>query len=192
MKTLTIATLVGTIILYIFLAIVHTVLNPMIHEGDFKYTANQDNILAALTSANLENGLYMIPSVPPGSPMEDHEKYMTERMGKPWGYVIYNGEMTYGASLFIMSFVYNLITVLIVCIALAAASNRLTSFGQRLWFVMLFALFVIFANIMSSYNWYQFPMHFLKGEIIDIVGGMFCVGLWLAWYYGRVATKVAQ
>src|SRR6185369_15984690 len=135
-------------------------------------------------------GLYLLPSLPPGSGHEEMEKFMTDRTGKPWAFILYNHEMMGMASFpmqMVMGFIYNLITVLVVCIALAAASSRLTSFGQRLWFVMLFALFAIFSNLMPRYNWYHFPMHFIKGEIIDLVGGAFFLGLWLAWYYGRAA-----
>ncbi len=173
MKTLAIATIVGTLILYIFLAIVHTVLASVIHGSDFKYTPAQDNILNTLSSSNLEDGAYQ----------------MKDRMGKPWAFVVYHNQLTYGMSMYIMSFIYNLIAVLILCIALAAAIDRLNSFGQRLWFVMLFPLFVLFSQVMMSYNWDGFPMHFLKGQIIDIVVGYLLVGIWLAWYYGRVAAK---
>src|SRR6185295_12985389 len=178
MKTLAIATIVGAIILYIYLAIVHTVLSPLIHESDFKYTSDQDNILNSLSSLNLEDGVYHLPYPPPGTPMSEHGKMMMDRMGKPWAILMYHNEMTYGISAYIMSLIYNIIAVLIICIALAAASNRLTSFGQRLWFVMLFPLFILFASIMMGYNWDGFPMHFIRGQIIDIFAGYFLVGLW--------------
>ncbi|HUM46902.1 MAG TPA: hypothetical protein PLD84_08240, partial [Chitinophagales bacterium] len=96
------------------------------------------------------------------------------------------------AMTFIMSFIYNLIAVLIICIAMAAASSKLTSFTQRLWFVMLFALFAIFSEIMLQYNWVGIPMHFIMGQIIDQIVGYLLVGLWLAWYYGRLSARSAE
>jgi hypothetical protein len=45
---------------------------------------------------------------------------------------------------------------------------------------------------MLGFNWDQIPMHHLKGQIIDVIGGFFFVGLWLAWYYGRMEAKKVQ
>jgi hypothetical protein len=190
MKTLFIASIVGAIILFIYLAVAHVVLS--FHFTDYKYTPAQDEILKTLSSSNLEDGFYFLPYLPPDAPMKERMENARKRMGQPMALLNYHNAMTGGPMTFIMSFIYNLIAVIILCIALAAANEKLNSFGQRLWFVMLFALFVLFSDIMLSYNWAGFPMHFLKGQIIDIFAGYLLVGIWLAWYYGRVAAKKAS
>jgi len=190
MKRLLIASIVGTIILYVYLALSHTVLN--MHYGDYKYTAAQDSIIHALSSTLHEDGMYMMPYYQESTPMEEIQKDMESGVGKPWAMINYQTEMSgENGMMFLMSFIYNFISVLIICIALATASARLSGFTQHLWFVMLFALFAIFSTTMLSYNWEGNPMHHLKGSIIDNLVGYFLVGLWLAWYYGRLEKKTA-
>lgn len=190
MKRLLIASIVGTIILYVFLALAHTVLN--MHYSDYKYTPSQDSIIRSLSSYLHEDGMYMVPYYQQGTPMKEIEADMHSRVGNPWAMINYQSQMEgENGMMFLMSFIYNFISVLIICVALATASARLGSFGQHLWFVMLFALFAIFATTMMSYNWEGQPMHHLKGSIIDNLVGYFLVGLWLAWYYGRLEKKTA-
>ena len=188
MKTLAIASIVGAVILYVYLALAHVVLP--IHENDFKYTAAQDNILGVLNTSNLEEGYYFVPYSPPGATREEKMNNMKAMMGKPGALINYYPSMNETASTFIMSFIYNLIAVLILCIALATANDKLNNFRQRLWFVMLFVFFVIFSQVMLEYNWVGIPMHYLKGIIIDQIVGYLLVGTWLAWYYGRLSTRV--
>jgi len=186
MKTLAIASIVGSVILFIYLALSHVVLP--VHHNDFKYTPEQESILSAMSTGFHEDGTYFLPNVPPGTSSEEHMKNMEQNLGKPYAIITYHAAMR-GESpmIFIMSFVYNLISVLIICVALAAASSKLTSFRQKLWFVMLFAFFTIFSQIMLDYNWLMTPMHYLLGYIIDLIVGYLLVGIWLAWYYGRLA-----
>ena len=187
MKQLAIASLVGTLILFFVLALMHTVLP--VHLTDIKYTPAQDTILSVLSSSIKEDGMYYLPTSPPGTSRGEQAEMMQGMMDKPWAMVMYHGHFAFGPAQFIMGFIYNFISILIICIALAAASSRLTSFGQRLWFVMLFALFALFANVMLVYNYWFYPMHFIKGQIIDILVGYLFAGTWLAWYYGRITAR---
>jgi len=187
MKRLLIASVVGTIILYVYLALSHTVLN--MHYSDYKYTPAQDSITRMLSSYLNEDGVYMTPYFKPDATMDEVMHDMESRMGKPWAMINYHGSMENETMSYVMSFVYNFMSILILCIALAAASVKLNSFAQRLWFVMLFALFVIFADTMMRYNWEGYSMQYLKGQISDVLIGYFVAGLWLAWYYGRLEKK---
>lgn len=187
MKHLAIAAIVGSIILYMFLALAHVVLR--LHDDDYKYTPAQDSILNVLSTSLKEDGMYMLPYPPKGASDDEMKKMMNYVMeGNPVALISYHGKSEYNMMMYLMSFLYNFISVLIICIALAAASSNLKSFGQRLWFVMLFAVFVIFSEVMMRYNWERYPMHYLSGILIDTVIGYFLVGVWLAWYYGKLAA----
>ncbi|MBK9732770.1 MAG: hypothetical protein IPO83_16065 [Chitinophagaceae bacterium] len=191
MKSLIIASFTGALILFIYLALAHTILP--VHASDFKYTAAQDNILNVLNAANLEEGFYFLPGSPPEASAEEKTNLMQEMAGKPGALINYYSKVDAGGAMtFIMSFIYNLLAVLILCVALAAASDKLINFQQRLWFVMLFAFFVIFSEIMLQYNWVGIPMHYIKGLIIDQIVGYLLVGIWLAWYYGRLSVKKVE
>lgn len=54
-----------------------------------QYTPKQDQIMEALSQLDLEDGHYMIPSVPDGASMEEEEKLMESMMGKSWVTVSY-------------------------------------------------------------------------------------------------------
>jgi hypothetical protein len=184
MKRLLIASIVGSLILYAFLFIAHVVLP--VHFTDYKKAPAEDSLLNLLSSTLKEEGMYMLPYFDAGMSNEDMEAQWKERMGKPWIHVNYNASMDENPMLYVMSFLYNFISVLILCIALAVANAGLASFFQRLWFVLLFALFTVFSVVMMQYNWDSFPMHYLGGHIFDAVMGYLLVGIWLAWYYGRL------
>ncbi len=188
MKHLAIASIVGSIILYIFLALAHMALH--LHDSDYYYTPAQDSILKVLSSTLTEDGMYMLPYVPKGASEDQMKSMMNYIMeGNPVAMLSYQAKSEYNMMMYLMSFFYNFISVLIICIALAAASSSLKSFGQRLWFVMLFAAFVIFSDVMMRYNWEGFPMQYLTGIILDTVIGYFLVGVWLAWYYGKLVSQ---
>jgi hypothetical protein len=188
MKHLAIASIVGSIILYVFLALGHMMLH--LHDADYKYTPAQDSILSYLSSTLKEDGLYALPYLQPGASSKEQQNLMEYFMaGNPSAMVNFHARSEYSPMMYLMSFIYNFISILIICIALAAASGSLKSFGQRLWFIMLFAAFAIFSNVMMQYNWDQFPMHYLSGSILDTTIGYFCAGIWLTWYYGKIAAK---
>jgi len=87
MKKWLIGSVVGAILVFAWQAASWMVLG--IHDSQMKYTPAQTEIMNTLSSANLEEGLYMMPSAPTKKEQEDMMKGME---GKPWASVIYHKE----------------------------------------------------------------------------------------------------
>lgn len=191
MKKLIIGSLVGTIIIFVWSAMSWMVLP--IHTQSFWYTPNQDSIMKNLSANLTETGAYMIPTVDnrtcgmfDAKYQEDVEKHMKECIGKPSAIVIYTSKNeAMNGSMFAFGFLFDFIAVLCAVIILAAAGDKLHSFYQRWWMVMLIGVAIAMQGKLLDWNWMSFPWHFIRGSVIDIVVQWGLCGAWLAWYLGR-------
>ena len=178
MKKQLIATLVGGLILFIWQFLSWSLLN--VHAPELQYTANQDKVMEALT-ANLEEGSYFIPNVPPGSGPEVEQEYMKNNIGKPWAIVSYHRsmDMSMGMNMFrglvvdwVAAFLLvwlllkfaelNFKTTLLTSLAVGAIGYLTTSYLNSIWF-----------ETRSI------------GHLIDTVAQWGLVGVWLGWWLGR-------
>src|SRR6185369_13822703 len=87
MKKWIIGSLVGAIIVFAWQFLSWTIMG--IHSGEEKYTPAQDQVLSALSSANLEDGMYMLPNTQPGTTMQQQQEFMQQNEGKPWARIVY-------------------------------------------------------------------------------------------------------
>src|SRR6187401_1816179 len=87
MKKWLIGSIVGAIIVFLWQFLSWTILP--VHSGEAKYTPAEKEILNSLSASLKEDGVYMIPTAPPGTTKDDHEKIMKDMEGKPWATVIY-------------------------------------------------------------------------------------------------------
>src|SRR5678816_1381218 len=62
MKKWIIGSLVGALIVFAWQFLSWTMIG--IHSGEEKYASAQDQVLSALSSSNLEDGMYMLPTTP--------------------------------------------------------------------------------------------------------------------------------
>ncbi len=178
MKKQLIATLVGGLIVFVWQFLSWSLIN--VHASEFKYTPNQDKVLEAL-SANLEEGSYFMPGVPPGSSQEAEQAAMEQAVGKPWALVQYHRalDMSMGMNMFrgfaadlvaVFLLVWLLLkfarldfkTALLGSLALGMASYLTTSYMNSIWFET------------SSI-----------GDLIDTVVQWGLAGVWLGWWLPR-------
>lgn len=182
-----IAIVVGTIIIYVYQAFSWMVLP--VHNDTFKYSARQDTLLDQLDKHLEEPGAYRFPAADnhteAASKGDDHKK-MNEVSGEHQGpyaqvfYVARGFEMN--PVKFAVGFLSQLFSVFFVVLVLSAVRDRLTTFFQRLWLVMLLAGLIILQGPVANLNWMDFPWHYVKGTILDILIGWFLAGVWLAYF----------
>ena len=189
MKRSIIAILVGTVVLFVYQAMSWMVLP--IHNNSFMYTSRQDSILATLSG--LEEGYYSLPGKAPGTTDEEHHKNMESMNGKPWAMVHYHHSfsMNMGPSM-LRGFSINLIAVWIVVMILSSAAGVFNTFRSRLWVSLLFAIFCITQSNLMDWNWFETPMHYTSGAVIDKLLGWLLTGSWLAWYMGRKQAGASE
>ncbi len=112
MKKLTIAALVGGLILFIWQFLSWALLN--LHASEYQYTGHQDEILEFL-SDKLTQGDYFLPTVPPGSSNEAEQELMRQHEGKPWAQIKYRSSMSTAMGMnMARSFIANVLAVLVL------------------------------------------------------------------------------
>jgi hypothetical protein len=179
MKKILIGSLVGTVIMFAWSAIAWMMLP--IHANTYHYTPAQDAVLAALAAANLESGLYGMPSA---ATSEEQMKVMEANVGKPGAKIYYNAaEPAMDGKMFGLGFLFNFITVFAACMLLVNSMSG--SFFSRWWMVMMVAVVIIFGVHMLQWNWMYQNWDYARDMILDVAIGWSINGLWLAWWFGR-------
>jgi hypothetical protein len=168
MKKVIIATLLAGFVMFIWNFLSWVVLP--VHHDSFKYTPKQDSLLTALGNGIEEDGYYYLPTVDRSKPgaNEAEAKLMEEMPGKPWAMVMYGRQFPSMNPLqFIKGILYYLIMAFLGAVILMVGSEKLTSFFQRLWVIMLIPIIIVLDTSLESMNWMYIPWHFEKGNIID-------------------------
>jgi hypothetical protein len=157
-----------------------------VHDNTLKYSAQQDAILAAISQNLTDDGVYAIPNVPPGTSQQAQQEFMDSMKGKPSSVVYFwkSTEMNMGRQM-AMGFVLNLVAALIAAYVMSKVGG---TFGLRLMVGLGFAVFMVFQSSLMMANWWNTPMHYLSGEIIDHLVGWGLGSAFLAWWLGRKPT----
>jgi hypothetical protein len=186
MKRNIIATLVGTLILWVFQAM--SWMASPIHKDALKYTPKQEEVMEVLQRTIPEEGVYSLPGEDPSKDVsyEEMEASSKQHLGKPWVLVFYHSSFKgMSASNMIGGILINLLSVILVVYTLRLFNAHEKSFRAALGIVMILPLFCIFQGMLPNMNWFEFPWHFMKGEIIDVLLGWLLCGMYLAWYMRR-------
>ena len=175
MKKQLIATLVATLVLFIWQSLSWSMLH--VHGAETQYTPKQTEILEFL-SQNMEEGQYFLPTVPPDMPRSEHQAAMEAAIGKPWATISYHPKMeiNMGMNLF-RGFVANLVAAWFI-----------------VWLLMQFAKVDLKTGVLASLAvgtigyltipylnsvWFEGST---IGYLIDTVVQWGLVGVWLGWY----------
>lgn len=157
-----------------------------VHNDFARKTPNPDTIMSTLTQNLKEDGLYTIPSHDPDKKMtrEEEEKAMKAMEGKPWAMIFYHDKHGAAESMrMVKGLIYAFFASLLV--AMVLYGGAFATFGGRLFVAFSFALFGVVVSTLTMTNWWDYPMGFVKAELIDLIGGWALASLWLAWYVKR-------
>jgi hypothetical protein len=183
MKKLIIATLLSTVLMFVWNAISWMILP--VHKESFKYSPNQAAVVECLAANLTEDGMYHLPYADPQAPdfNTQNQTVKENAVGKPWAMIVYGKSMP-GMSVpqFLYGILYYLIMSFLGAVILMAAGDKLTNFFQRLWLVMLIPIIVVLDTSLESMNWMNMPFHFEKGNIIDEFVSWFLGGSVLAFF----------
>lgn len=183
MKKIIIGSIVGGILLFLWQFLSWAAGN--FHEPVQKYTDKQEAIMTFLNSQNLEEGGYLMPSMPRTASKEEHEAFMKETDGKPWALVNYHKENKSDMNDMIMNMiralVIDILTVYLLCWILRRF-NVLT-FSNVLLASIVTGLIVFFNAPYIHYIWYQDADIWI--HLLDAIASWGLVGLWLGWWLTR-------
>jgi hypothetical protein len=180
MKKIIIGALVGAVI---FFAYTSAMWMGGFHNDFSKYTPNQDAIMQNLNTNISEDGVYMIPGIDYNAPDAEKqaEKMMTESVGKPWAMISYHKEWKgMDPAQMVKGFLYYLLACFLV--SLVIFRGNFNTFGSRFGVAMCFSLYGIVQFTLMEMNWWDYPWHFLKSTVFDMIIGWALVSLWLAKY----------
>lgn len=180
MKKLIIGAIVGGIIIFIWQTLSWTVLN--LHHANQEYTPKQDSILAFLGRQFSEDGSYMVPAYPPGTPYDEMQKTMDDRKGKPWAQIQYHTQMNtnMGANIG-KGLIVNIIMVALLCwVLMKITAPRFST----IFISCLFVGIIIFTN-----SPYTVHIWYIKADIMahlyDALLSWGLCGIWLGWWLTR-------
>jgi hypothetical protein len=182
-----IAGLIGGIVLFVWGAVAHVALP--IGEMGFKVAANQDAAIPALAAtADKGAGVYLIPGMAPEQWRDEAQMnaFIEKHQSTPYAFVVYNpagnpSMLTMAAPL-IKQFAFCLITGLLAAWVMAASA---ASFGTRVAMGAAMGLIAWVSISLPYWNWYQFPMAFTIGQLLDSGVGLLLASFPMAWWLGR-------
>lgn len=182
MKKWLIGSLVGAILVFLWQFLSWTILP--VHSGEAKYTAAEKEVLNSISASLKEDGVYMLPTAPPGATMDDHEKLMKDMEGKPWATVIYRS--SYKIDMvrpMIRGFLIDLVLVflLIYIITRAGTPTAMRVFAASI----AVGFFTFLVGPYTMHNWFQTPTEAYTGHLIDGFVAWGLCGLWLGWWLNR-------
>ena len=174
-----IAVLVSAVILFLWQFLSWSMLG--VHQSEFKYTANQEKILEALGQYLDEEGTYMLPGVPPGTPMDQEQTLMQAHEGKPWAHISYHKSYSTAMGMSLLrGFLTDLVAAFLLVWVLMKIENR------NLTTVLLGSLAVGLVGYLTipylNSIWFETKS---MGYLIDSVVQWGVVGLWLGWWLNR-------
>ena len=182
MKKWVIGSLVGAIIVFAWQFFSWTMLG--IHSGEEKYTSAQDQVLSALSSSNMEDGMYMLPTTQPGATMQEQQNLMQQNEGKPWARIVYVKSMSTSMTTpIIIGFIVDIILVVLLISILVRGG--LPSFTGIFTGAIAVALFSFLWEPYTQHNWYNVTWSAIKGHLIDDIVAWGLCGLWLGWWLRR-------
>jgi hypothetical protein len=187
MKKSLIAALVGGVIIFIWQFISWGAAN--LHGKAQQYTPKQEAIMSFLQSQQLEEGGYMMPSLPRTASSAEWTALMESSDGKPWMSVqVHNSMQNNMVMNMVRSLIVNVLTVALLCwvlVRLQAPTSR------TIFLASLFTGLIVFFNApYTGIIWYSgFD---IWAHLADAVVSWGACGLWLAWWLRRDASLLSS
>jgi hypothetical protein len=183
MKKSIIAVVVVTLILFVWQTLSWMVFQ--LHNDVSKYTHHDKEIMSVVNTHITEDGAYMMPGYDPKKEYtnKERESMVKENVGKPYVILFYHKAFPgFAPSMMLTSVLFNMIAAILAVFLVTIAASAGTSFVTRFCVAMALPVFCIFQGPLLNWNWWQFPTHFIKGEIMDAVIGWGMASLFLARY----------
>jgi hypothetical protein len=182
MKKWLIGSLVGAIIVFAWSFFSWTISG--LHDGEAKYLDTQDAVMQSLNENIKADGVYMLPSLPPGSSMEEMEAMGNAHAGKPWAMITYKTSYSNDMiSPMIRGFLINLVVVLLL-ISILMKGGAPDMKGAIVGSVIIGIIGFLWGPYMQ-HNWFQTPWEAMTGHMVEAVVPWALCGAWLGWWLRR-------
>jgi hypothetical protein len=188
MKKWLVGSLVGAILLFVLQFLSWGVTG--LHDKEYKYHPQQDQITSALSAIIKEDGQYMVPRDAPGSTAEEHEKAMEAMKGKPWAVINYKSSFEDNM---VMAMVRGfLVDVAIVLLLIYVLDRRTLPAAKGAYPLTLAIGFIAWLwHPYTQHIWFQTPTAVITGALIDWFVAFSILGLWLGFWLKRFYKTTA-
>jgi hypothetical protein len=181
MKRYLVGALVGALLIFAWQALAHMLMHH--HDTAYMKAGDEQNMLNSFSTNLKEEGQYFLPYMDPNADENTKQKFMEERVGKPWALVVYhpsmNGDMGMSA---VRSFFTAFFCVLIF---IWLVGKNPGSFGTVLFKSLAFGFFAFMFVWYNLNIWMQLPWSVIKGELIDDLVSWGLAGTWLGWWLNK-------
>lgn len=182
MKKWLIGSLVGAILLFAWQFISWAAAG--LHDAEYKYHPQQDQILSAISATLKEDGQYMIPRTAPGASWEEHEKEMKALVGKPTAIITYKNALEDNmVSSMIRGFLIDLVLVLLLIYVLNKRAD--VSMGGAYMTTIAIGFIAWLWYPYTQHNWFQTPVVVITGALMDWIVAYSILGIWLGFWLRR-------
>ncbi len=178
MKQITIAGLVGGVILFIWSFMAWVILP--INEPHLHQIANEDAVISTLQSQLTDHGVYALRKGPGMSGDKASMDMWQEKMRQgPTGLIIYNPQGTdpMMSSQMIIGFILDILSAGFIAWFLSRSTALTAPYFTRVMYCAMFGLFVSVFTHLMNWNWMGFPADFTHGLILDGILGCLLAGL---------------
>ncbi len=178
LKRIIIATVLGTVIMFVWGGFSHMVL--FIGAG-FTPLPNEDKVIETLKQSVPEQGLYLFPGKDFRKKYtpEEESAFMNKFQFGPVGMLMYRpvGGNPLSPKKLITQLVSNFLSSLT---AAFIASLLLATYWKRVFAITLLGGLSCVSVGMIYWNWYEFPTSFFLTQCVDLLVGFFLAGLLIA------------
>jgi len=187
MKKTLIAAFVGGFILFLWQFISWAAAD--FHQPVQSYTDKQDAIMEFLKTQQLEEGGYIMPSLPKSATTEEWKQMMKENEGKPWASIQYHTTLRNNMGMnMARGFIINVLTVFLFCWIISQFKSA--SFKTILLASILTGLIIFFNVPYVNFIWYE---NFdIWAHLADGVVSWGLCGLWLGWWLNRNKSNLSD
>jgi hypothetical protein len=182
MKKWLIGSLVGAILLFAWQFVSWAAAG--LHDAEYKYHPQQDQIISTLSSILKEDGQYMVPRAQPGATSQEREDMMKSMIGKPLAVISYKSSMEDKMTMSIIrGFLVDLVLVLLVMYVL----RKRTDFTLGSVYATTLAIgFVAWLwHPYTQHIWFPTPVAVITGALMEWFVAYSILGLWLGFWLRR-------
>lgn len=183
MKKSLIGALVGAIIIFVWQFLSFAAVN--LHKPAQQYTEKQDAIMSFLNSQGLEEGGYILPSVPETASNSEMEAAMKASDGKPWASVQYHKEAQNSISDMMMNMVRGFLVNFVIVFLFCWIVRKMVAptFGTILGSALAVGMISFLNQPYTGFIWYKW--FDIWAFLLDAVVCWGLTGLWLGWWLRR-------
>ncbi|HEY0677064.1 MAG TPA: hypothetical protein VGD17_02215 [Chitinophagaceae bacterium] len=182
MKKWLIGSLVGAVLLFAWQFLSWGVTG--LHDNEFKYHPQQDQIISALSANLKEDGRYMIPRPAPDVSSEEYQKVMSEMFGKPSAIITYKSSLENKmASQMIRGFLIDIVIVLLLIYLMGGRVDK--SLGSIYMATLAVGFVAWLWHPYTEHNWFQSPVTIITGALLEWIIAYSILGLWIGFWLSR-------